>query len=382
LHGQREGEWLTLAFEPGFVRIEVPGVIPFLRERSTTYSKISTGSCMNAGLYAIQDGDTCKAAAFALGYFDIEVNFYFGDEPRPEGCYLHQNEVWLATNAANIGGVAEKDREPLCSSMPYVSTSTTTTSTSTSTSSTSTTSSTTTTTHWGSPSLFCFEVVRAYGFEPDLVRMQLKHRASIFGCDEYTVFSNGGVVDLGEGWKTALIPAPQVQMGNLGAGQTTNSWLNTEIFMEAWQLVSYDGRFKKHDWTVKVDPDAVFFAERLRWNVRQHTPPGGAPFFYMNCNLYQIALYGSLEVFSRKAMIAYFNGKDRCKSTLNWHGWGEDMFMQKCMLMLGVGQVDDFSMIGDKRCHYAACWDKTKVAFHDFKSVPSWLDCWRQSGGT
>merc|ERR1711972_495569 len=103
----------------------------------------------------------------------------------------------------------------------------------------------------------------------------------------YTVFSNGGVVDLGEGWKTVVIPTPQVGMGNLNApGQTTNSWLNTEIFLQAWQFVFYDGRFKKHDWIIKVDPDAVFFPERLRNNVRQHTSPGGASLFYMNCDLY------------------------------------------------------------------------------------------------
>merc|ERR1740138_1066166 len=113
--------------------------------------------------------------------------------------------------------------------------------TSTETTSTATTSTTSTTTVWGFPSLFCFSVVRTTGYEPKLLQSQLDMRASIFNCDEFTVFSNGGTIDLG-GWKTAEIPAPEVGMGNLNApGTTTNSWLNTLIFMEAWKLVSYDG---------------------------------------------------------------------------------------------------------------------------------------------
>merc|ERR1711972_536794 len=195
----------------------------------------------------------------------------------------------------------------------------------------------------------------------------------------YTVFSNGGVVDLGEGWKTVVIPNPQMGMGNLNApGQTTNSWLNTEIFLQAWQLVFYDGRFKKHEWILKVDPDPVFFPDRLRDHMRPHTAPGVSA-FVMNCDLFQIALYGSLEVFSKQAMLSYYNGKDRCRTQLNWHGWGEDMFTQKCLLMLGVQVVNGFDLIGDKRCHAAPCWDTSKVAFHDFKSVPAWFDCWKQS---
>jgi len=81
---------------------------------------------------------------------------------------------------------------------------------------------------------------------------------------------------MGYGWFTAEIKTPQLRLGHgFKDGETTSSWLNTLVFIKAWQLVKWDGRYQKHDWTVKVDPDAVFFPERLRTVVRQHTPRGG-----------------------------------------------------------------------------------------------------------
>merc|ERR550534_41758 len=43
---------------------------------------------------------------------------------------------------------------------------------------------------WGSPSLFCFAVLRTVGYEPGLVKAQLARGAGIFACDEFEVYSN------------------------------------------------------------------------------------------------------------------------------------------------------------------------------------------------
>jgi hypothetical protein len=181
-------------------------------------------------------------------------------------------------------------------------------------------------------------------------------------------------------------------MGNLeDAGVTTNSFLNTEIFIKAWSVVVEQTDAVKFDWTAKVDPDAVFFPERLRSHVKEHMGPDGKTadrVFFMNCNRNFGAgdpdwskLFGSLEIFSGSAVQTYYDKKDRCLNELDWHGWGEDFFMSHCMDMLGVGRVEDYYMLADNRCNGAPCTDTSKVSYHDFKDMGGWFWCWEQSLG-
>lgn len=176
-----------------------------------------------------------------------------------------------------------------------------------------------------------------------------------------------------------VIPKIKQKVGDLQKGATTNSWLNTDTFLQVWDLAKKDGRFERHDWTVKVDPDAVFFPERLRTSLLPHTVSGGN-LYVMNCDKYKtVALYGSLEIFSQKALRTYVDQQWTCRNELPWHGWGEDFFMSHCMDRLGVGQLDDFSLIGDKRCHYAPCSDASKVVYHDYKGKEPWFNCYNMS---
>jgi len=265
------------------------------------------------------------------------------------------------------------------------STQTTTTSSSTSSSVTITTTTTTTT---KLASLFCFMVVRTEGYEPQLATQLFWKKASIFECEDSNVYSNGGVVQIGDLTSTE-IKADTVHMGNLSkAGTTTSSWLNTVIFMKAWELVLDDGRWWNHEWTVKVDPDAVFFPWRLKVKLYPYYRAGdynGPALYVGNCDRswhggpQKLKLFGSLEVFSRNALGMYKADGDQCKEKLDWEGWGEDFYMQNCMEMLKVGAVNGVSFLGDARCYYAPCSDASKVAYHDFKDVGSYFACWGQS---
>merc|ERR1719253_1114229 len=163
-------------------------------------------------------------------------------------------------------------------------------------------------------------------------------------------------------------------------------------FMMVWDEVIREGKYLHHDWVVKVDPDAVFFPERLRHRLVKYTPTTKLDVpaaYFVNCDLEYGALdtlrfgkvFGSLEIYSREALAAYAaNGEPQCKA-LPWQGWGEDFYMQKCMELMGVMHLQDFTMVADKRCHFAPCTDETKVAFHDWKTVPAYFDCWAQSLG-
>jgi len=399
--GKRDGDWIALFNEPGFMRIALEGKT-FLRPRQVTYSSLSRGACADVRMFPIYDSGTCQKAGFSLGYFDTSIGVYSGEQARPEGCYIFQGQLWVATNLKHAGRGATGPRMQVCSSAFYPTTTTTTTSTTTTetyTTSTTVTSTTTTTTTktttgtsttsttWGYPSLFCIEVVRVHGYELPMVKAQQRVRASIFSCEEYRVFSDGGqeqVIGIdpgGQEIRTIVIPPIKKKMGDLkDKGVTTNSWLNTETFLQVWNLLDKkDGRWIHHDWVIKVDPDAVFFPDRLKKKLLGHTY-AGSNLFVMNCDKYKpVALYGSLEIFSKKALENYLHGQWDCRKNLPWKGWGEDFFMSHCMKHLKVEPLYDFSLIGDKRCHYAPCSDTSKIVYHDYKNLSGWMECWTMS---
>jgi hypothetical protein len=87
-------------------------------------------------------------------------------------------------------------------------------------------------------------------------------------------------------------------------------------------------------------------------------------------------MFGSLEVISRGGLQVYKDSRSRCKSELPWYSWGEDLFLGKCLLHLGVGPLDDFSIISDGLCTWVNCNDGSSAAFHPFKSSDAWMDCW------
>merc|ERR1712061_40350 len=134
------------------------------------------------------------------------------------------------------------------------------------TSATVTSTTTTTKTRTTAPlaeSLFCFSLMLPWGYEPSLLRIQLKERMSIFDCDETAVYSNK-VIHLGFNVETNVVDK------NLHSpiGGEFHTALNTPIFIAVWKQLIKDGRFRYHGWTVKTDPDAVFLPSRLRRVIR------------------------------------------------------------------------------------------------------------------
>jgi len=388
--GIREGGWVKRVAAPGYVSIQWEDLV-LIEETHVVYTQVFNRTCEEHNLWPIMQYGNCEVAAGILGLPDVTAS-PASATGRPLGCYF-ADMAGLFLSTSPIDAIpAGNGRSLICSSVktchPTTSTSSTAT-TSTTTTRTGTTS-TVTTTVWGYPSMFCWAVVRPWGYEPGLVQAQYRRGASIFNCDTYAVLSSGEDVDLGP-VKALFIPDtdPGADVGDLThMGTTTNSWLNTWIFMQAWKVVHKETTAIQHDWTVKVDPDAVFFPERLRFHVADHTPAGGgASLYFMNCNREfggqhtGAKLFGSLEVFSRKALKAYMTGAGKCEEELDWKGWGEDYFMSHCMDHLGVGRVEDFGMLSDKRCWWTECTDTWKVSFHDFKDEDSYFECWEKSLG-
>lgn len=215
-------------------------------------------------------------------------------------------DEWMDQSSERILGVAVTSTSTTLTTTSSTRTSTTHTETSTTsttrtfttttatTSTTTTITTTTTTTPRRYVSLFCFTLARSYGFEIDITRLQLAKGTGIFDCDETVVFSDVRTwisqgptylvnpdgtkpeilietVDIGMKLspyidKLALVNGDEAALQNVAA-----SWRNAPHLVECWRRLLEDGRYKFHDWVVKVDPDAAFFPARLR--ARLAKPP-------------------------------------------------------------------------------------------------------------
>merc|ERR1712060_538176 len=229
-------------------------------------------------------------------------------------------------------------------------------------------STTTTVTTTRSPSLFCFSVMVTWNYEPQLVRMQVQNKRSIFTCDGHAVYSNE-VVHLGHNVWSRVVHGTDLRCTK---GGEFNTLLNTPVFKKVWSQVLADGRWNDFDWIAKVDCDAVFFPERLRALVRGPELVAAQDYngiFLNNCGF---GLHGPIEVVSRRALETYGDGFHHCDQPPQ-----EDVFLQACMNKLGVTQVNQFSLLSEEACrtpNWQAC-QSSHVSFHPFKDKAGYEAC-------
>jgi len=234
------------------------------------------------------------------------------------------------------------------------------------------------------PSLFCWSVAREWGYEADVMKAQLTSGAGIFACDGFAVVSENKW-NLGKGPGARIGEVRAVVFEGAGVGVSKDGTAaNAELFMSAWDAVMGQTQALTFDWIVKVDPDAVVIADRLRDHLREKS---GWKVFVRNCNKFPQnpdfpMMFGSMEAISRAGLQVYKDQGHRCKSELNWYPWGEDFFLGKCLPYLGVDPVDDFSIISDGVCTGVNCQDGWSAAFHPFKGADEWMNCWRQATGS
>jgi len=179
-------------------------------------------------------------------------------------------------------------------------------------------------------------------------------------------------------WKEQGKGIMQCDDYNLFDGQEGGSVHNIQSFIHAWQLVKEDGRWKQNDWSIKVDPDAVFFPEhfrkKLEWVWR--TPQGAA--IYMRNTFYKFQFLGALEALTREAVEILFDRSWECEAKLGQQG-GEDYWLLQCLEGLGMDYQTDVTLLHDKYASDENCGDPNGVAHHFFKKIDSgdgWDNCW------
>mmetsp|Transcript_34557 Transcript_34557/g.72373 ORF Transcript_34557/g.72373 Transcript_34557/m.72373 type:complete len:452 (-) Transcript_34557:55-1410(-) len=221
------------------------------------------------------------------------------------------------------------------------------------------------------PSLFCFMVFVSGGYEMGLVKAQRERGISVFSCDDFALVSDE---------KTRLdSKLESYPIGPMVAKMSTwGSWSNTAIFVRAWQMIISKGTWRHHDWTVKVDPDCVFFAYRLRAHLEKL--PQNESLYLKNWRR-EFGFLGPVEVFSRAAIETFHRGNVSCQETIGVDNTGEDGFMQSCMEFLQVGHADDFNLLDHSGTMWS-CGNAEVVAFHPFKTTDGYLQCLQAAATT
>lgn len=227
-------------------------------------------------------------------------------------------------------------------------------------------------------SLYCFSVVskhiyKGIAYERNLINMHKTRGLGIFACDASDVYD-----------------APVLK----GGVTLWGSFSNTNIFLEIWQEVQKKGAYKMHDWTIKMDPDAVLLPDRLRQKLVKLRPPSKTALYLKN-TWFKFGFMGSCEVFSKEAVSTFVKHSKECAKNLGVDG-GEDFWTMQCLNALGVPHMTEKTLLNDKYSQGDAacqktlscnidwstvdpCGDKEAAAFHPYKSEQIWLDCYKKA---
>lgn len=236
----------------------------------------------------------------------------------------------------------------------------------------------------GDPALYCWSLFQTTTYEMDIIKFQLNSGYGIFQCDEYSLLSTDEVTDLGKDVEGKTVKTLKVDPAVITTSVDGTAG-NAQLFVNTWNVVVQAGHWNNHAWTVKVDPDAVLIADRLRLHLAGHHLEN---VYVVNCNKFPSSpnfpmMYGSVEIYSWKAIQTYANHMNLCMADMAsmLPLWGEDYFMTHCLDHIGVGRISDFTSVGDNVCTGANCFDAWVSAFHPYKDVASWKQCWNEAHG-
>jgi len=208
--------------------------------------------------------------------------------------------------------------------------------------------------------LYCFMAFLPDSYEQNLVDLAEKNQASIYGCDKH---------DLYHTWQSAA--------AGWDTGETTLQ--NTDVFVKIWSQVQERGDYIHYDWTVKVDPDCVFAADRLRSHIESYNLPDWASVYIKNNGqdpgLGNNGFLGAIEILSKKAVSVYLDNQQGCVDAMGFDA-GEDGYLKACMDGIGIGFVFDVDIFFPDN-GAGACMNAARVAFHPLKDPKKWEHCWQ-----
>jgi len=260
-------------------------------------------------------------------------------------------------------------------------------------------------TYMSGTSLFCYSVWVKTAVDMskpnhglDLLRAQYKFKTSIFGCNDWEVFSDVDA-EFGPGMSAVKLIDVDNEFTKLVRWDKKSKYVNTPVFYQAWKAIRDHGKYEKQDWTVKVDPQTVFIPSRLTGFLATQGQTENGDFFE-NCKGVFAGYFGNIEVVDKKAMKVFLNELEDCKLQLCWQStddckgdwkfgpWGEDLFMQNCMERHEVSKLENFELTTSGSCpstrpadqkdnkdYVPSCVGVTTPAVHPMKTPKEWFGC-------
>jgi len=257
-------------------------------------------------------------------------------------------------------------------------------------------------------SLYCFAVYTQNtgsvkpSTELELLTKQKEFGVSLFACDEWDVYAD---VSIDIGGYTTLQVVDSFNEFHQIKRKATDSWVNWAMFYQVWLQVRKVGKWKNHDYVIKVDADAVFHPGRLRnWlSTKGGESPHGV--YFENCPNVQYGFFGNLEVISKTGAKVLDENLEECHEKFapcankgcdwQWGPWGEDVFVQRCMDHHYVDKMEGWDMTTDGACesdrpegekknkkwHPTDCTKVATPAAHPFKDPKDYFKCMSEMTG-
>lgn len=230
-------------------------------------------------------------------------------------------------------------------------------------------------------SFFCYAWMLIGSVEVELLRAQASHGASIFACDEWSVFSSEPtwVVDEDQN-DTVVIRHPPKVVVHCTGNPVEPCWAaNSRLFHTIANHIADSRIWERHDFTIKVDADTVWIPDRLKTHLDAYGPQGAV--WYMNTPLAMMA--GPIEILSRGAWEVFSRNVSRCTDVERSEP-AEDYWLGDCMQLLGVREVPDYTILADRYSYQAlgGCKAGAGIAFHPLKTTRSYLACLHNATGS
>jgi hypothetical protein len=175
-------------------------------------------------------------------------------------------------------------------------------------------------------------------------------------------------------------------------GGSAGTALNTAMFIQVYKEMFTRGTYRKHDLVVKLDPDTVFSANRLRalfadQDLREPILFQNSRFLMGHYSENETALHGPIMAVTKTAIERYRKNFATCDPALhperyNVSSMGEDWYIATCLRDLGVAirykekQLLETRYIAepaDMHCAYPEV-----AAFHPYKSTKAFMQCWTE----
>lgn len=243
----------------------------------------------------------------------------------------------------------------------------------------------------GETSLFCFSLVAPSSYEAGVVAKQFELHAGLFACDGHVIISNVSADQLFPSMRLSSSVQVSTIEGSIWVPVVYGSHghphvLNTPVFQKAWDVIFRDGTYQHYDWTLKLDVDAVIVPPRVRsllwWRPKHDGQYDSAYLLDTGTDALGNLLHGPVEVLSATAMEVFRAGANRCRKDVDSSKWGEDFYLNSCLIFLGVPGVKELRLLKD-----AYMWGQKHVdcssgeaVFHPLKTSEEWARCVQQIG--